>query len=335
MHCDLPDDIAWPTLLTARSLLATADRDLAWTRRDGQWSCTFAADADFDGASEVVLLPADVRTPTPNRPPTSARFTVVHTPAGGPVHCEHPGDRPVDAAMLAMLRLYAPVLRGACRRRHGGGVFVAAHLTQTLDGRIACTSRRPQWIGNDADRRHAHRMRALLDGVMIGAATAIADDPQLNVRSVNGPDPRRIVLSGGGRVLHVEHSLRVFEGPGCDVVVAADRGFAPRTGARLVPVAAAATALAPPAILEALAARGLRSVYLEGGARTLSSFLQARAIDILQVHVAPVVLGSGLPGFQLPPLDSLQDAFAFTMQHCTLGSDVLFTCWPQPARSVQ
>lgn len=332
MHCDLPDDIAWPTLLTARSLLAAADRELAWTRRDGPWSCAYADETSFEDANEIVLLPTDAGT-TGQRPAPPGRFTVVQAPPRGPVRCEHPGNRPVDPAMQAMLRLYAPVLRGACRARHTGGVFVAAHLTQTLDGRIACSSGRPQWIGNDADRRHAHRMRALLDGVMVGAATAIADDPQLDVRSVSGPDPRRIVLSGGGRVLHLERPLRVFQGAGCDVVVAADRTFTSRDGARLVPVAAAATSLAPAAILEALAARGLRSIYLEGGARTLSSFLQARAIDLLQVHVAPVVLGSGLPGFQLPPLDSLQDAYSFAMQHCTLGSDVLFTCWPQPGRS--
>jgi diaminohydroxyphosphoribosylaminopyrimidine deaminase / 5-amino-6-(5-phosphoribosylamino)uracil reductase len=123
--------------------------------------------------------------------------------------------------------------------------------------------------------------------------------------------------------------LRVFAEPGADVVVAAGSTTPPLRGARVLPVAADNGVLAPPAILAALAARGVHSLYLEGGTRTLSSFLRAGCIDLLQIHIAPVVLGSGLPSFELPEVDSLRAAHSFVMQHAALDGDVLLTCWPR------
>jgi 5-amino-6-(5-phosphoribosylamino)uracil reductase/diaminohydroxyphosphoribosylaminopyrimidine deaminase/5-amino-6-(5-phosphoribosylamino)uracil reductase len=85
-------------------------------------------------------------------------------------------------------------------------------------------------------------------------------------------------------------------------------------------------------MLAALRARGVHSVYLEGGAETLSSFLQAGCLDLLQVHISPVVLGSGLLGFRLPERTSLADAFAFSVHHATLAGHVLLSCWPKARR---
>jgi diaminohydroxyphosphoribosylaminopyrimidine deaminase / 5-amino-6-(5-phosphoribosylamino)uracil reductase len=327
MHCDLPDDFAWPALLTARTLLAEAPRDLVVRRRGGEWVCERSAEAPLTAADEALLLPARDDAPLPE---VDARALSVHRRrADGTSEFVHPGGRPVDPRLLALFRVYAPVLGGAARARHGDGVFVVGHLTQTLDGRIACSTGGPQWIGNEFDRRHAHRMRALLDGVMVGAATALGDDPQLTVRAVRGPNPRRIVLSGSGRVLRAGRALRAFANEGCDVLVAASADAPALTNVHVERIAAADAALAPRAILAALRARGVHSLYLEGGACTLSSFLQAGCLDLLQIHVAPIVLGSGLPSFQLPPLATMREAHAFAMQHATLGGDVLLSCWPQ------
>jgi diaminohydroxyphosphoribosylaminopyrimidine deaminase/5-amino-6-(5-phosphoribosylamino)uracil reductase len=331
MQCELPDDIAWPALLRARELLRDAD-ELVFARRGAEWRCERVCDADLAGCSEVVHWPPAARAGA-SAPalaaPGDARCSVHATLADGSSSFTHPGERAADAGLLAMLRVYAPVLHGAAAAARAGRVFVVGHLTQTLDGRIACRDGRAQWFGNDADRRHAHRMRALLDAVMVGASTALADDPQLTVRAVPGPDPRRIVLSGCGSVLRAGRDLRAFAGDGCDVLVGEACDVAPRQHARTVRVAGPGASLAPPAILAALAQRGVRSVYLEGGARTLSSFLQAGCLDLLQVHIAPVVLGSGLAAFELPGIDAFADAHRFAMQHSTLGGDVLLSCWPK------
>jgi len=226
---------------------------------------------------------------------------------------------------------------GTAAARGAGRVFLAGHVTQTLDGRIACENGQSKWIGNEADLRHAHRMRALLDGVMIGAGTALCDDPQLTVRHVEGPDPRRIVLSGRGRVLRGGAGLRVFTPPGCDVVVdetIEDPLHDPM--ARLIRVRSKTGSIEPGAILGALRDRGIHSIYLEGGSTAVSSFLQARCIDLLQVHIAAMVMGSGLPSFVLPAVDHVKDSIKFVMSHAMLDGHVLLSCWPAhtaPARS--
>ena len=211
-------------------------------------------------------------------------------------------------------------------------MFVVGHVTQTLDGRIACANRTPQWIGNAADRRHAHRMRALCDAVMVGASTALGDNPRLTVRDVPGPEPKRIVLSGNGSVLRTDRTLRLFADHGCEVVTRANVAAASPSGVRRIDVEAPGGGLPPAAILFALAARGVHSIYLEGGARTLSSFLDADTLDLLQVHIAPVVLGSGLTSFVLPEVATMQTAHAFAMQHATLDGDVLLSCRPRQGR---
>jgi riboflavin biosynthesis pyrimidine reductase len=68
-------------------------------------------------------------------------------------------------------------------------------------------------------------------------------------------------------------------------------------------------------------------VLIEGGASTVSAFIEARAIDRLHVLVAPLILGSGKPGLELSPVPCLADALRPKTQPYQLaGGDVLFDC---------
>ena len=59
------------------------------------------------------------------------------------------------------------------------------------------------------------------------------------------------------------------------------------------------------------------------------SFLAARCVDLVQVHVAPRVLGSGLPRVRLAPIDHVDEGMGFVMDHAALDGDLLLTCWPR------
>jgi len=78
--------------------------------------------------------------------------------------------------------------------------LVIAQLGQTLDGRIATHSGHSHFVTGAEDIEHLHRLRALVDAVVVGAGTAISDDPQLTVRHVRGDNPVRVVLDPSGRV---------------------------------------------------------------------------------------------------------------------------------------
>jgi riboflavin biosynthesis pyrimidine reductase len=84
----------------------------------------------------------------------------------------------------------------------------------------------------------------------------------------------------------------------------------------------AANGLDIQAVLTALATRGLRRIFVEGGGVTVSRFLAAGALDRLHVTIAPLVLGSGIPAFTLPPA-RLPDSLRFDWTVHRIGNDVL------------
>ncbi|MBI0385658.1 RibD family protein, partial [Streptomyces albiflaviniger] len=81
----------------------------------------------------------------------------------------------------------------------GPGLTIA-QLGQSLDGFIATRTGDADYVTGEEDRRHLHRLRALADAVVVGAGTAVADDPQLTVRACTGAHPVRVVLDPRGRV---------------------------------------------------------------------------------------------------------------------------------------
>jgi diaminohydroxyphosphoribosylaminopyrimidine deaminase / 5-amino-6-(5-phosphoribosylamino)uracil reductase len=83
----------------------------------------------------------------------------------------------------------------------------------------------------------------------------------------------------------------------------------------------------PAAILEALFAKGLRRILIEGGARTIAAFIEANCLDRRHLLVAPMIMGSGRPGLDLSPIQSLELALRpHTQAHLLEGDDVLFDC---------
>jgi diaminohydroxyphosphoribosylaminopyrimidine deaminase/5-amino-6-(5-phosphoribosylamino)uracil reductase len=259
-------------------------------------------------AGAVPTLPWSVALPT-------GRLTIEHSG-----HWRH--DPPPPQAVDGLLALYLPY----CLAKSPRG-FVVAHLGQSLDGRIATEQGASRWITGEEDVAHNHRMRALADAVLVGAATLRCDDPQLTVRSCDGRHPIRIVLDTE-RTL--DDGYRVFRDGSAPTLVlaAADKVAAgDRLGdAEIVGVKRTGRALAPAAIRQALAARGLVRLFVEGGGVTVSRFLEAGCLDRLQIIVSPVIIGSGRPGITLPPIEDLRHGLRPKIRRFPLGEDVMYEC---------
>lgn len=226
---------------------------------------------------------------------------------------------PQDSALSP---LYGPLVAAATAP---DGCFVVGRIAQTLDGRIATEAGRSFWISGPAEIAHTHRLRALSDAVIVGAGTVLADDPQLTTRDCAGPSPVRVVIDPDRRL---PAERRVFAGgPSTLLLCAEDAPGTARIGhAHVLPIRRVADgrSLDIPAILAALAARGLSRILVEGGGVTLSRFLVAGVLDRLHLAVAPMLLGSGIPAFRWPgaahPGDGLP--LDYTLHH--LGPDLLF-----------
>ncbi|QHC22484.1 RibD family protein [Streptomyces sp. GS7] len=196
-------------------------------------------------------------------------------------------------------------------------------LGQSLDGFIATRTGDADYVTGEEDRRHLHRLRALADAVLVGAGTAVADDPRLTVRACAGRDPVRVVLDPRGRVPRQRQVFTDGAAPTLWVVGpdAAAEGVGDGVEVLALPDAAA---FAPRRLLAVLAARGLGRVLVEGGGVTVSRFLRARALDRLYVTVAPVLLGDGVPGLRFPGTPVMRDALRPPLRRALLGEDTLF-----------
>ena len=205
-----------------------------------------------------------------------------------------------------------------------GASFVIGQLGQSLDGRIATPSGKSHYITGPESLVHLHRMRALVDAVVVGAGTVAADDPELTVRHVEGASPVRVVIDP---TLRLAPSARVFQPGGPETLVIADAGSVETIGAAaVIGLPHERGGLAPQVILDALRARGLKRILVEGGANTLSRFLSAGLLDRLHIVVAPIILGSGPAGIVLPPIDTPDEALRPTVRTVPLGADILYDC---------
>ena len=298
-----------------------------------------AASLDEDAAWALVraAVPRAVLDPGPRRVahPTRPGLWLELGDSGG-----WEASVPPTPAARDLLDLYLPLTRGPD--------LVIGQLGQSLDGRIATVSGRSHYITGPEDIRRLHRLRALVDAVILGAETVAQDDPQLTVREVEGENPARVILDPDGRLAQ---DCRVFSDRAARTLVVR-RATAPTSAARTPGVGASGAGKVPPgdgprspevltlpasgpmgfdrggfepgAVLEALRARGLRRVLVEGGGVTVSRFLEAGLLDRLHLTVAPILMGSGRPGITLPPIETPDQALRARCRHIPLGDDLLF-----------
>jgi diaminohydroxyphosphoribosylaminopyrimidine deaminase / 5-amino-6-(5-phosphoribosylamino)uracil reductase len=216
-------------------------------------------------------------------------------------------------------------LFGPLRQGGADGLVVVGQCGQSIDARIATPTGHSHYINGEAGLIHLHRLRALVDAVVVGVGTAIKDDPLLTVRRVEGPSPARVIVDPSGRLppgarVLMDDGIRrlVITGPDA-------RGQLP-VGVERVPIDPHEGQLAPAAIIAALAIRGFRRLLIEGGADTVSRFVAARCLDRLHVVVAPIILGAGRSSLTLPPIDRVDEALPAPMRVHLLGGDVLLDC---------
>ncbi|MEL7088265.1 MAG: dihydrofolate reductase family protein, partial [Planctomycetota bacterium] len=159
--------------------------------------------------------------------------------------------------------------------------FVVGQLGQSLDGRIATPTGESRWINGQVALTHLHAVRAAVDAVVVGVGTVIADDPQLNVRLVAMPEgglqPARVILDPKGRT---PAGARLFDaatgGPAIQVVddvVGRSMSMTDTPPAQHILLPTVTELFGPRDVINALFQRGYRRILIEGGAHTVSAFI--------------------------------------------------------------
>ena len=181
-----------------------------------------------------------------------------------------------------------------------GMPFVTLKVAQSIDGRIATAAGDSRWISDRDARVMTHELRAGHDAIMVGAGTALADDPELTVRLtplLRDRQPLPVVVDS---TLRLRPAARLIAGKRAPLVFTTDRhdqrarAALERAGARVAVVGGAANGhVALDQVLAALAGAGVTSVLVEGGAVLHTELIRQRLFDKLVVVVAPIIIGAG------------------------------------------
>ncbi len=220
--------------------------------------------------------------------------------------------------------------------------MVTVKLASSLDGRIAAQGGVSQWITGPAARAHGHGLRARHDAIMVGAKTAILDNPQLTCRlpGLEARSPIRVVTDGQLR-LPLTHTLIATASQTPTWVLTSEEADPARVrafqnaSAVVLPVRRDKTGgLDLKAALAVLAERGLTRLMVEGGAGLVASLVAADMVDWLYWYRAPVLLGAnGVPGVGGLDVANPRSGPRFVVRdRRALGEDVLdcFERAPQP-----
>jgi diaminohydroxyphosphoribosylaminopyrimidine deaminase/5-amino-6-(5-phosphoribosylamino)uracil reductase len=187
--------------------------------------------------------------------------------------------------------------------------FVIAKCGMSLDGRLTRPPGEPRWITDSTARRHAHKLRAAVDAILIGAETLRSDNPRLTARYTrNAKQPWRVVLTRSGKL---PRKSRVFS----------DR-FAERT---LV-----YRRKSLQMVLSDLGKKNITSVMIEGGGDVLGQALDARLIDKIQVYIGPILTGGPIIAFPGHGAITAQKALRLErVSYARIGESLCITGYPR------
>lgn len=210
-----------------------------------------------------------------------------------------------------------------------GRPHVTWKYAASLDGRSAAADGSSRWITGPESRADVHRLRAEADAVLVGGATLRADDPHLAVRGIEGAtQPLRIGLDAraglrpGARILD--------DAAPTLLVVGEDADTRHLPGVELLRLPLHEGRIAVPDLLGELHARGVRSVFLEGGPTLAGAFLAAGAVDRVVGYLAPALLGSGPAALADAGITNIAHAVRLEITEAVrVGTDLRITAVPR------
>ncbi len=243
------------------------------------------------------------------------------------------GIRRLEAAGI---RVDVGVLEDLCRRLNEYYIkfittrrpFVILKMALTLDGRVADPSGESRWISSEKARRVVHRMRSVVDAVMVGVGTVFRDDPLLTVRLVKGRDPKRIIVDSHLQIPLKAKVLSEGRPPWIATTYKAPIKKVDemrRRGVELLFIPYKEGGVDLNALMKELGERQVMSVMVEGGTRLATSAIREGVVDKVLLFYSPKVLGgTGKPLFSDLGIARLEEALRIKgMKVRRVGEDMM------------
>lgn len=213
--------------------------------------------------------------------------------------------------------------------------FVVLKLALSLDGKIATRTGKSRWITGRESRQRVHALRARYGAVLVGVGTVLADDPELTVREVDGPQPLRVVLDSAGRIpvdarVLSPRARTVVATTGC---MAGERETELRArGAEVWRLPGDAGRVDLGALLRRLGEE-TDSLLVEGGSEVAAAFLSRGLVHKIAFFYAPLLLGGRDAVPAVGGEGAATPSTAIRVRNLTIervGEDFLVTGYPEP-----
>lgn len=214
--------------------------------------------------------------------------------------------------------------------------YLTLKLAVSLDGKIADERGRSRWITGPAARAQVQAWRRSADAILVGARTALADDPTLLPKPPGGRRPWRVIVDSRGILAS---GARIFtDGYQAQTIVATTRRCPARqqtawrsTGAQVWVLPGSRGGVSLAALMKKLGGLGALHILCEGGGELAASLIRARLVNEFRFFIAPCIIGGGKApsavggaGWPLPAAPKL----VFT--ECRrMGADILITARPE------
>jgi diaminohydroxyphosphoribosylaminopyrimidine deaminase / 5-amino-6-(5-phosphoribosylamino)uracil reductase len=177
-----------------------------------------------------------------------------------------------------------------------GMPFVLWKMASSLDGKVAARDGSSRWVTGDQARADVHRLRAWSDAIVVGAGTAVADDPELTVRQegYRGRPPMRVLVDARGRV---DATGDLFDRQAPTLVATTElapievRDAWRAAGAEVVLLEAEGELVPLEPLLSDLGKRDVQGVLLEGGPTLAWSAVEDGLVDAIVLYLSPKLIG--------------------------------------------
>ncbi len=206
--------------------------------------------------------------------------------------------------------------------------YVIMKAAMSIDGRTASSTGDSKWITNELSRADVHLTRKRAAAIMVGVNTVIADNPMLDCRTENPSNPVRIICDSKLRIPLESNIIKTAKNiPTVIATVSEDTAKIRQLrecGADIIVTDGERVNLNE--LMCELGRRKIDSVLVEGGATIHASMLEAGLVDLLQIYIAPKIIGgvNAKPVVGGKGVDLVRNAYMFRLPEIKMfGDDVL------------
>ena len=174
--------------------------------------------------------------------------------------------------------------------------YIILKWANSKDGFIAkINQKEPLWLTSRSSKKLVHKWRSEEIGILIGTETALKDNPSLTVREVNARNPIRLIIDQN---LRLPKNLSVFNNDAKTFILTKKPIFSNHIETDFNNLAES--------ICKNLYNANIQSVLIEGGSKTLQTFIDANLWDEARVFTTKNKLNSGIKGpiFNFKPYSS-------------------------------